>query len=118
MGGGLDRVLGQSRNLALCAERLPGRTPPDAPHHDRRCAAGAGELASPTDSCPAAQGLRHASAYRLSFTVYDIAPAPQHGQLMATRMFCFCSSSRSVRSSLCRVCCSYSSCSESVLYEI
>ena len=35
---------------------------------------------------------------------------------MATRMFCFCSSSRSVRSSICRVCCSNSSCSDSALW--
>src|SRR5262245_18467920 len=58
MGGGLDRVLGQSRNLALCAERLPGRTPPDAPHHDRGCAAGAGQVASPADGSRAARGGR------------------------------------------------------------
>src|SRR4030095_3688172 len=53
--------------------------------------------------------------HRLSFAVYDIAPAPQHGQLMATRMFCFCSSSRSVRSSICLVCGSKRSCRDSEL---
>src|SRR5215471_4279340 len=58
------------------------------------------------------------SPYRLSLAVNDIAPAPQQGQLMATRMFCFCSSSRSVRSSNCRACCSNNACSESALYEI
>ena len=55
--------------------------------------------------------LSRATAHRLSFAVYDIPPAPQHGQLMATRMFCFCSSSRSVRSSICLACCSNRSCS-------
>src|SRR5262245_66594462 len=55
---------------------------------------------------------------RLSFAVYDIAPAPQQGQLMATRMFCFCSSSRSVRSSIARVCCSNNWCSGNALEEI
>src|SRR5262249_41066944 len=56
--------------------------------------------------------------YRLSLAVNDIAPAPQQGQLMATRIFCFCSSSRSVRSSNCRACCSNNACSESALCEI
>ena len=49
---------------------------------------------------------------RLSFAVNDNPPAPQHGQLIATRTFCFCSSSRSVRSSIARACCANSSCSE------
>src|SRR6516225_10200805 len=54
----------------------------------------------------------HCNDQRRSLTVYDIAPAPQQGQLIATRMFCFCSSSRSARSSICRACCWNSSCSE------
>jgi hypothetical protein len=58
------------------------------------------------------------SAHRLSFAVYDMAPAPQHGQLMAMRIFCFCSSSRSLRSSIARVCCSNNWCSDSALSEI
>src|SRR5262249_27179077 len=49
---------------------------------------------------------------RLSFAVNDSAPAPQQGQLMATRMLCFSSSSRSLRSSMARVCCANRSCSE------
>src|SRR6516164_5182090 len=54
----------------------------------------------------------HCNDQRRSLTVYDIAPAPQQGQFIATRMFCFCSSSRSARSSICRACCWNSSCSE------
>ena len=43
--------------------------------------------------------------YRLSFAVNDMPPAPQHGQFMATRMLCLCSSLMSALSSICRVCC-------------
>src|SRR5262249_43483409 len=49
---------------------------------------------------------------RFSFAVNDSPPAPQHGQLIATSTFCFCSSSRSVRSSIARACCANRSCSE------
>src|SRR5262245_60572712 len=52
---------------------------------------------------------------RFSFAVNDSPPAPQHGQLMATRMPCFCSSSRSVRSSIARACCANRSCRENPL---
>ncbi len=37
---------------------------------------------------------------RFNFAVNDMPPAPQQGQLMAMRMLCFCSSSRSARSSM------------------
>ena len=40
MGGRFGGVLGQSRDLALCGERLPRRAAPDAPHHHRRDTAG------------------------------------------------------------------------------
>src|SRR5262245_65498166 len=52
---------------------------------------------------------------RFSFAVNDSPPAPQHGQLMATRRVCFSSSSRSVRSSMVLACCWNSSCSEALL---
>src|SRR4030095_2528605 len=52
---------------------------------------------------------------RFSFAVNDSPPAPQQGQLMATRMPCFCSSSRSVRSSIARACCANRSCRENPL---
>src|SRR5438128_1884667 len=53
---------------------------------------------------------------RLILAVNDIPPAPQQGQFMATRMFCFCSSSRSVRSSILIACWANRSCSERLLY--
>src|SRR5215468_5753844 len=52
---------------------------------------------------------------RLIFAVNDRPPAPQHGQLMAMRTLCFCSSSRSVRSSIVRACWAKRSCKDSPL---
>ena len=57
MGGRLNRVLGQSGDLALRAERLSGRTPADASHHDRGRTTGGGALGPPP---PAAVVATHA----------------------------------------------------------
>ena len=49
---------------------------------------------------------------RFSLAVNDMLPAPQHGQLAASNAPCFCSSSRSVLSSMLRRLCANKSCSE------
>ena len=49
---------------------------------------------------------------RFSLAVNDMLPAPQHGQLAANSAPCFCSSSRSVLSSMLRKLCANKSCSE------
>src|SRR5207245_2534545 len=61
------------------------------------------------------RGWNRNAHFRLILAVNDIPPVPQHGQLMATRMLCFCSSSRSVRSSIFIACCANSSCSDKPL---
>src|SRR5262245_42037816 len=111
----------QRSNMLRCRPRVntlsvvPRKRGPSIPERDLRswCTSAVPWLLGPRFR---GDGNGEANYFRrFSFAVNDNPPAPQQGQLMATRTFCFCSSSRSVRSSIARACCANRSCSEKSL---